>query len=155
MKKVLWILLLAILSGKAHASTDVNVVLSSITYSGVICSTQATPAVNPTRIDNFVEGVTASTWTLNANRIGVEVQNQDATNSVWLGYNVNVTTPTGGTIGPINPELGFQLKPGDAKLYGMTALSTTTTNTPLIYCVAANAAGAAGVQLHIESIFKQ
>ena len=58
MKKIiLTAMLLAGLSVKARASTDVNVITSTITYGGVICTTGTT-----SRIDNFADGL--SSWSV-------------------------------------------------------------------------------------------
>lgn len=139
MKKLfLSLVLLAGLSLKAHASTDVNVVGSSWTWSGVICTSGTV-----VRVDNFYHGL--STGIITSQRIGLVFQNQDSTNAVWLGYDANLSTDT--TNVAHGQNIGFKLKANDITFIG--ALRSVQ-----IYCQSADAA-TTGVWLNTQTVFKE
>ena len=138
-KTALFVLMFGALYGKAEASTDVNIVLSSPTYSGVQVTTGTTK-----RVDRYTHG--SSTATVYGTRIGVEIQNQDATYDVWCAYDADFSTTT--VAADRGNDLGYRISAGGTRYMG--ALRTVE-----VHCQAAEGAGVVGVWVHTETVNKE
>ena len=125
----------------AYAATDVNVILSSATYGGV-CVTTGTVI----RVDTRRRG--GDYTTIPSTRIGIEIQNQDATYNIWCAYDTQFTTFTTGPNGVSVSSIGFRLGPDSVRYVGMIRGAQYN-------CQAADAAGTACVPLHVEHIHKE
>src|SRR3990167_9481 len=139
MKKILLASLLGIaFCNKAEASTDVNLVISSATTSGV-CVTTGTVV----RIDDKIRGTTG---TINSTRIGIEVQNQDSADSIYCGYDTNVTTTTVTNAQAV--AIGKEIKAGDVVYIGLLRVAQYN-------CIAVDAASTSCAWIHLEQVHKE
>ena len=138
MKKLLFVIMCA-LAGEAWASTDVNLVISSVTHSGVRISTGATSV----RVDNLVHG---STITIPSSRIGIELQNQDSADDVYCAYETDFTTAT--TTQGLGEDIGKQISSDDVVFIGLLRQAQYN-------CRAVDAAGTGGVWIHVEQVHKE
>lgn len=132
MKKLLLaVLVVAGLSVKAHAYTEIfDQGFSTWTVVGVKCSSGPTP----TSIGGGTPGFRISTYRL---------QNQDDTEAVWIGHDANLssTTVSANTLA----RLGEKLTPNSNGTWNI-GVSTASVRLSL-FCIAEDAAGAAGVIL--------
>ena len=143
MKKLLLVLGLMLVSLKANAVTpfietiggnfstsastpSISVVGSSATVGGVICTT-GTPA-------NIGAGILNGPMGTGFSRAWVRVGNSNATNSVFLGFNSQVSSDT------LNTRLGEELTPKGSATYSMGIAVS-------LFCLAADAAGANGIRV--------
>jgi len=131
MKILLAVAFSMFISAQAQASTDVNISFSSAVYSGVKVSSGSV-----VRVDNWVHGVQSGTSTLQMDRNAVVIQNHDSADDIYCGYNTSVATATA------SGYLGLKIIPDATGVFGVDMVST-------IYCMAVDAAGAAGVRVHI------
>ena len=124
---------------RAYASTDVNLVTSSGTHTGVQVTSGTTR-----RVDNLVRGVALSP--IPSTRIGIEIQNQDATLTIFCAYDTNFTTATTNII--TGQNLGKRILSGDTVYIGML-------RGVAYHCIATDAAGATGPWIHVEQVYKE
>lgn len=140
MKKILALAVLGIAFcyTEARASTDVNLVISTAAWSGVNVTTGTV-----VRVDNFKFGTRP---TVDSTRIGIEVQNLDSADSIFCGYDASVTTTTA-TVLQAN-SIGKEIKSGDVVYIGLLRQAS-------YHCRAVDAAGSAGVWIHLEQLHKE
>ena len=122
----------------SHASTDVQLVISSITTSGIAITSGTT-----VRIDNRVHGATVA---VDSNRIGIEVQNQHASSNFWCAYDIDFTTATPNNATGL--DLGKKVEPGDVLYVGLLRQAS-------YFCMAGDFAAGTTVWAHVESAFRE
>lgn len=138
MKKLLFVIMWA-LAGDAWASTDVNLVISSVTHTGIRVSTGATAD----RVDNRSHGVAA---TIPSSRIGIELQNLDSADDLYCAYETDFTTAT--TTEALGQDIGKRISPGDIVYIGLLRHAQ-------YHCRGVDAAGTGGVWVHVEQVHKE
>lgn len=123
-RNVLLFMLLGLFAGKAHAITEVvEVNRSSATVGRVTCSTGTT-----TRMDTAVYDGLFGTG---LNRTGVRITNQDSADDVFIGFDTNVSSAV------TSAKLGERIQAGQDAPYAFG-------RDIQFWCIAADAAGAAG-----------
>lgn len=125
----------------AAAATDVNVITSSVTYGGV-CVTTGTKI----RVDTVRRGTNYST--IPSTRIGIELQNQDATYSIWCGYDTQFSTYGQAGSDVVTSSIGFRIGTDAIRYVGLLRGAQ-------YHCQAANAAGTSCVFVHVEQFHKE
>ena len=130
MKKLLLLAGMLFCAGSAHAESVFDVGVTSHGVTGVACTTGTVVQINATRPTGFTSKVTA--W---------RVQNQDGGDAVWIGGPAVSSSALSG--------LGGRLVAGDDAVFGLGYNPVLSAN-PALYCLAANAAGAAAATLSVE-----
>lgn len=134
---ILFIFAVVLSCGEAWAGEQpvFDVGYSSIAVVGVRCSTGTAIRVNATRPTGFT-----------ANLAGYRIQNQDGADAVWIGgVSVSSDTSAGGAL----TNLGEQLTAGSSGPYGIAKDYRSAAGLIPLYCLAADAAGAAGAVLSV------
>lgn len=143
MKKLLGLLLLAVAMlglspGRARAQSQPTFEIGYTTWTtvGVPCSTGTAIQLNGTRPTGFVQNVA-----------GYFIQNQDATDSIWLGDSPSVSTHT--ATAAALAALGLRLIAGDSYPIHLSKRRDSGIGLVPIYCKAADAAGTSGAAMNV------
>lgn len=137
MRNILLGLALAVgFAGSAQAATDVNIVFSSATSSGILVSTGVT-----VRVDNWINGL--STAPVQATRISVTILNLDSADDIYCAFQSVVSTSTVTNFNLIGRRIGA----GIVVTYGAS-------RTVEIYCQCEDAGGAGSCAIYQEQIHK-
>lgn len=122
----------------AHAATNVNLVVSSVTYTGI-----AVTSGTVRRIDNVVRG---STVAIDSTRIGIEVQNMHASANFYCAYDTGFSTAApSSNVGILQAK---KVEPGDVIYAGLLRQAS-------YFCMAEDFANGTTVWAHVENVYKE